>query len=88
MQYTHSQDIFVQHEASRILLEALKYSGGPSEISELADVPGFMQSLLDAVSSMVQVRSSHTLYYEHKPSKPTHLTSLWIGSVTCCNGPQ
>ncbi|GAX79756.1 hypothetical protein CEUSTIGMA_g7197.t1 [Chlamydomonas eustigma] len=54
------KDIFVQHEASRVLLEALKYSGGPSGISELVSVPGFMQSLLDAVSSMVQVK--HTAF--------------------------
>ncbi len=52
----HVQDLFVRHEASRILLEALKHSGGgPASVADLASVPGLMPALIGAVSSMVQV---------------------------------
>ena len=49
-----SQDLFVQHEAARTLLEAHKH-GGALGISQLSTIPGFLQGLVDAVSSQVQV---------------------------------
>ena len=54
------QDLFVQHEAARILLEAVKH-GGHAGLSDLAAIHGFLQSLIDAVSTQVQVRGARPL---------------------------
>ena len=50
----------MQHEAARILLEAVLLEavkhGGRDGLSDLAAIDGFLQSFIDAISIQVQVR--------------------------------